>query len=140
MCRAVRSLQMLACRYKAKRVGCIAHPMMHNSEGRLAQCVSPFWPAEVVVFLHGYGAMCAERHKSPRRIQMGGTWDEPDNRDQQHQTFFFHEYGRRVGMVPRSSLKEGKYSQMVEKRTKTTQQQKTTANHSPKAESPNDDY
>ena len=46
--------------------------------------------------------------------------------------FFFHEYGHRVGMVPRSSLKEGKYSQMVEKRTKTTQQQKTTANHSPK--------
>ena len=36
---------------------------------------------------------------------------------------FFHEYGRRVGMVPRSSLKEGKYNQMVEKRTKTTQQQ-----------------
>ena len=36
---------------------------------------------------------------------------------------FFHEYGRRVGMVPRSSLKERKYSQMVEKRTKTTQQQ-----------------
>ena len=33
--------------------------------------------------------------------------------------FFFHEYGRRVGMVPRSSLKEGKNSQMVEKRTKT---------------------
>ena len=31
---------------------------------------------------------------------------------------FFHEYGRRVGMVPRSSLKEGKNSQMVEKRTK----------------------
>ena len=26
-------------------------------------------------------------------------------------SFFFHEYGRRVGMVPRSSLKEGKYSQ-----------------------------
>ena len=36
---------------------------------------------------------------------------------------FFHEYGRRVGMVPRSSLKEGKNNQMVEKRTKTTQQQ-----------------
>ena len=36
---------------------------------------------------------------------------------------FFHEYGRRVGMAPRSSLKEGKYNQMVEKRTKTTQQQ-----------------
>ena len=36
--------------------------------------------------------------------------------------FFFHEHGRRVGMVPRSSLKEGKNSQMVEKRTKTTQQ------------------
>ena len=40
--------------------------------------------------------------------------------------FFFHEYGRRVGMVPRSSLKEGKNSQiqMVEKGTKTNQQQK----------------
>ena len=52
--------------------------------------------------------------------------------------FFFHEYGRRVGMVPRSSLKEGKNSQMVEKGTKTTQQQKTqtTANQSPQAESP----
>ena len=37
--------------------------------------------------------------------------------------FFFHEYGRRVGMVPRSSLKDGKNNQMVEKRTKTTQQQ-----------------
>ena len=34
------------------------------------------------------------------------------------EAFFFHEYGRRVGMVPRSSLKEGKSSQMVEKRTK----------------------
>ena len=40
----------------------------------------------------------------------------------QSKDFFFHEYGRRVGMVPRSSLKEGKYSQMVEKRTETTQQ------------------
>ena len=37
--------------------------------------------------------------------------------------FFFHEYGRRVGMVPRPSLKERKNNQMVEKRTKTTQQQ-----------------
>ena len=34
--------------------------------------------------------------------------------------FFFHEYGRRVGMVPRSSLKEGKVSRMVEKITRTT--------------------
>ena len=34
-------------------------------------------------------------------------------------TFFFREYGRRVGMVPRSSLKEGKKRQMVEKGTKT---------------------
>ena len=31
---------------------------------------------------------------------------------------FFHEYGRRVGMVPRSSLKGGKNSLMVEKRTR----------------------
>ena len=38
-------------------------------------------------------------------------------------SIFFHEYGRYVGMMPRSSLKEGKYNQMVEKRTKTTQQQ-----------------
>ena len=30
-------------------------------------------------FCTGMGAMCAERRKSPRRIQMGGTWDELDN-------------------------------------------------------------
>ena len=46
--------------------------------------------------------------------------------------FFFHEYGRRVGMVPRSSLKEGKYSQMVEKRTKTTQPTKNNSQPQPK--------
>ena len=45
---------------------------------------------------------------------------------------FFHEYGRRVGMVPRSSLKEGKYSQMVGEKdkdnpTKTKQPKPTTA-------------
>ena len=42
--------------------------------------------------------------------------------------FFFHEYGRRVGMVPRSSLKGGKNSLMVEKRTRkpnTTQNKQT---------------
>ena len=38
-------------------------------------------------------------------------------------SFFFHEYGRRVGMVPRSSLKEGKKRQMVEKGTKTPKNQ-----------------
>ena len=37
-----------------------------------------------------------------------------------HNHSFFHEYGRRVGMVPRSSLKEGKKNLMVEKRTRTT--------------------
>ena len=42
---------------------------------------------------------------------------------------FFHEYGRRVGMVPRSSLKEGKNRQMVEKGTKTP---KPTQNQTPK--------
>ena len=49
--------------------------------------------------------------------------------------FFFHEYGRRVGMVPRSSLKEGKNRQMVEKGTKTP---KPTQNQhpSPQAETP----
>ena len=38
--------------------------------------------------------------------------------------FFSHEYGRRVGMVPRSSLKEGKNNQMVVKGTKTPNQPK----------------
>ena len=51
-------------------------------------------------------------------------------------TVFFHEYGRRVGMVPRSSLKEGKNSQMVEKRTRTTKTNQKQTNHSPQAESP----
>ena len=51
-------------------------------------------------------------------------------------TFFFHEYGRRVGMVPRSSLKEGKNSLMVEKRTRTTNTTQNQTNHSPQAESP----
>ena len=37
---------------------------------------------------------------------------------------FFHEYGRRVGMVPRSSLKGGKVSRMVEKKTRTTNNKK----------------
>ena len=48
--------------------------------------------------------------------------------------FFFHEYGRCVGMVPRSSLK-GKNNQMVEKRNedpKTNQ----TKHPSPQAETP----
>ena len=44
--------------------------------------------------------------------------------------FFFHEYGRRVGMVPRSSLKGGKNSLMVEKRTRTSN---TTQTKQPKA-------
>ena len=44
----------------------------------------------------------------------------------------FHECGRRVGMVPRSSLKGGKNSLMVEKGTRT---QKTTTK-GPQAESP----
>ena len=45
---------------------------------------------------------------------------------------FFHEYGRRVGMVPRSSLKGGKNSQMVEKGTeKPNTTQKQTKHHNP---------
>ena len=47
--------------------------------------------------------------------------------------FFFHEYGRRVGMVPRSSLKGGKNSLMVEKRTR---KPNTTQNRQPKAHRP----
>ena len=49
--------------------------------------------------------------------------------------FFFHEYGRRVGMVPRSSLKEGKNRQMVEKGTKTPKPTQTK-HPSPQAETP----
>ena len=47
--------------------------------------------------------------------------------------FFFHEYGRRVGMVPRSSLKGGKNSLMVEKRTR---RPNTTQTKQPKAHRP----
>ena len=50
--------------------------------------------------------------------------------------FFFHEYGRRVGMVPRSSLKGGKVSQMVEKITRTTNKKPTEHQKGPQAESP----
>ena len=48
---------------------------------------------------------------------------------------FFHEYGRRVGMVPRSSLKEGKKRQMVEKGTKTPKANPKTKHPSPQADS-----
>ena len=47
-----------------------------------------------------------------------------------------HEYGCRLGMVSKSLLKEGKTSQMVEKRTRTTKTNQKQANHSPQAESP----
>ena len=40
----------------------------------------------ILVFFGWVCAMCAERHKSPRRIQIGGSRDESDNQDQQHQT------------------------------------------------------
>ena len=48
---------------------------------------------------------------------------------------FFHECGRRAGMVPRSSLKEGKNRQMVEKGTKTPKPTQTK-HPSPQAETP----
>ena len=50
-------------------------------------------------------------------------------------SFFFHEYGRRVGMVPRSSLKEGKNRQMVQKGTKAPKPTQTK-HPSPQAETP----
>ena len=53
--------------------------------------------------------------------------------------FFFHRYGRRVGMVPRSSLKGGKNSQMVQKETEkpnTTPNKQNTTTQGPQAESP----
>ena len=50
--------------------------------------------------------------------------------------FFFHEYGRRVGMVPRSSLKEGKYNQMVRKGQRQPNNKPNKTNHSPQAETP----
>ena len=49
---------------------------------------------------------------------------------------FFHEYGRRVGMVPRSSLKGGKVSRMVEKKTRTTNNKKPTEHKTKKAHRP----
>ena len=52
---------------------------------------------------------------------------------------FSHEYGRRVGMVPRSSLKGGKVSRMVEKKTRTTNNKKTNRTQNqkgPQAASP----
>ena len=58
--------------------------------------------------------------------ETGETLDNP---------IFFHEYGRRVGMVPRSSLKEGKNRQMVEKGTKTPKPTQTK-HPSPQAETP----
>ena len=50
--------------------------------------------------------------------------------------FFFHEYGRRVGMVPRSSLKGGKVSRMVEKIARTTNKKPTEHQKGPQAASP----
>ena len=50
-----------------------------------------------------------------------------------------HEYGRRVGMVPRSSLKGGKNSLMVEKETEkpnTTPNEQNNKTQGPQAESP----
>ena len=55
------------------------------------------------------------------------------------QPFFFHEYGRRVGMVPRSSLKGGKNSLMVEKGTEkpnTKPNKQNTTTQGPQAASP----
>ena len=55
------------------------------------------------------------------------------------EVFFFHEHGRRVGMVPRSSLKGGKNSLMVEKRTEkpnTKPNKQNTTTQGPQAASP----
>ena len=60
--------------------------------------------------------------------------DEMLAAEDEARSFFFHEYGRRVGMVPRSSLKEGKNSQMVEKKDKdnpTNKKQPQTTAHRP---------
>ena len=73
--------------------------------------------AEEVVAL-SLSSMCASSSSGCTALGMVG-----DSEEELWTEFFFHEYGRRVGMVPRSSLKEGKYNQMVEKRTKKTQQQ-----------------
>ena len=70
------------------------------------------------------------REESERRGSPAGL-EPPLNREY----FFFHEYGRRVGMVPRSSLKEGKNRQMVEKGTKTPKPTQTK-HPNPQAETP----
>ena len=73
-------------------------------------------------------------------LNMQGTTDmsqvaySAGNSEAQDTRFFFHEYGRRVGMVPRSSLKEGKNSQMVEKKDQdnpTNKKQPQTTAHRP---------
>ena len=62
-------------------------------------------------------------HLPLARVHADSNGDKEDPEGQLH--FFFHEFGRRVGMVPRSSLKKGKYNQM-EKRTKKTPNTKQT--------------
>ena len=50
--------------------------------------------------------------------------------------FFFHEYGRRVGMVPRSSLKEGKSIRWWRKGHRQSNNKPNKTNHSLQAETP----
>ena len=71
-----------------------------------------------------------------RTTTQTAVWDCPTVQINKVELFFSHEYGRRVGMMPRSSLKEGKNNQMVEKRTRTTKTTQNKTKHSPQAESP----
>ena len=89
------------------------------------------------------GDLCLSAHTAPSPVQkkkvtniLGRSFTQPTSflifiPHMNH----LHEYGRRVGMVPRSSLKEGKSRQMVGKEQR-PQNQPKTIHPSPQAETP----
>ena len=74
------------------------------------------WPLTALKLSHPQVIPIRDRMAAPLCLASWIRFETVMN--QQDWRIFFHEYGRRVGMVPRSSLKEGKNRQMVEKGTK----------------------
>ena len=96
----------------------------------------PLSPAEVVkanTLQKGRSPLSSSRKERTKNFHYKEVLGDPHT--EQAFQVFFHEYGRRVGMVPRSSLKEGKNRQMVEKGTKTPKPTQTK-HPSPQAETP----
>ena len=118
-------------------LGCLASATFLHAGLQYATSIGGgiFFPRERTPCGHG-----AQVIIEGRKIQSDGGEKDKDNpttnKTKPTTAFFFHEYGRRVGMVPRSSLKEGKNNQMVEKRTRTTKTTQNQTKHSPQAESP----